>query len=575
MRKKGALDWIFKVPGKSLGYTVLLTVLQTVSGVLGISMALISRDLVDTAVAGQRDAFIRNALIMASVILLQIVIYMISTRVTEKTKATFENKFKHRLFDNILRKDFSRVSAVHSGEWINRLTNDTVVVSSGAVDIIPSLCGKAVRIICAAVMLILTDRRIALILVPCGIVLAAASYFLRKKLKALHKDVQSADGKLRIFYQESIGNLIMIRSFDSSEQTLSESDAKAGEHKDARMRRNTFSVIANTGFSLAMNGMYLAALFYGGYGILTGRISYGTLMAMTQLVGQIQGPLVNITGLLPRIFSVIASAERLMQIETCDDDISAPACDTAAIRSYYDGTLAAFGLKDACFTYSPAVGDIDSLSKDNMPEAIRNISIRIARGEYVAFKGYSGCGKSTVLKLFMGIFRPDSGSLYEETSSGETIPADPMLSKLFAYVPQGNFLMSGSIREVVCFSDKSSMNDDKRIDEALTIACAKEFTDTLEDGIDTMLGERGKGLSEGQMQRLAIARAVFSRRPVLLLDEATSALDADTESRLLQNLRDMTDMTVVIITHGEKALAICDRVIEFTESGAREVKKEG
>ena len=198
-----------------------------------------------------------------------------------------------------------------------------------------------------------------------------------------------------------------------------------------------------------------------------------------------------------------------------------------------------------------------------MPTVLKHISLDIHKGEYVAFTGHSGCGKSTVLKLLMSIYRLDSGERYLTDADGEK-SLSSQWRRLFAYVPQGNQLMSGTIREVVAFADMEDRNNDARIRQALAIACGDDFVSDLDNGIDTLLGERGTGLSEGQMQRIAIARAVFSESPILLLDEATSALDEQTEKRLLQNLRRMTDKTVVIVTHQPAALEICDRVIDFT-----------
>ena len=210
--------------------------------------------------------------------------------------------------------------------------------------------------------------------------------------------------------------------------------------------------------------------------------------------------------------------------------------------------------KNVCYSYHNLNGETKALS---------DLSFRIDRGEFVAIVGPSGCGKSTVLKLLMSIYQLDGGERYLTDKQGtKSLTAE--WHRLFAYVPQGNQLMSGTIREVVSFADKADMRNDERINRALHIACADDFVSELESGIDTLLGERGTGLSEGQMQRIAIATAIFSDSPILLLDEATSALDADTEKHLLQNLRCMTDKTVVIVTHRPAALEICDRVIDFT-----------
>ncbi len=203
--------------------------------------------------------------------------------------------------------------------------------------------------------------------------------------------------------------------------------------------------------------------------------------------------------------------------------------------------------------------------KTKMPVVLKNISFEIRKGEYVAFTGYSGCGKSTLLKLMMCLYPLENGGRF--LRAGEKIPLTSEWNRLFAYVPQGNHLMSGTIREIVTFSDKNQMKDEIRINKALKIACADEFVSYLENGIDTMLGERGTGLSEGQMQRIAVARAIFSDNPILLFDEATSALDEQTERQLIENLRTMTDKTVVIVTHRPAALEICDKIFEFTGNG--------
>ena len=287
-------------------------------------------------------------------------------------------------------------------------------------------------------------------------------------------------------------------------------------------------------------------------------MSYGTLTAVMQLIGQIQGPFVNISGYLPRFYAMTASAERLMEIEAFADDETARGADD--VYDYYLESFTALGLRDASFTYE---------SGDGSPVVLDGVSVEIKKGEYVAFTGHSGCGKSTVLKLRMCMYPLDSGERYITGTEGETA-LDASWRRLFAYVPQGNALMNGTIREVVSFADPDATHDEDRLRRALEISCADEFVYDL----DAVLGERGSGLSEGQTQRLAIARAVFSDCPVLLLDESTSALDEVTEQRLLQNLRAMTDMTVVIVTHRKAALSICDRVLRFTEAGVEDVTEQ-
>jgi ATP-binding cassette subfamily B protein len=260
-----------------------------------------------------------------------------------------------------------------------------------------------------------------------------------------------------------------------------------------------------------------------------------------------------------------------MEIEAFENDSDVQPMDIDETLDYYRNSFKAMGLDNAEFAYFPSGDSVRQLSKDAMPVVLKDISVEIQKGQYVAFTGHSGCGKSTVLKLLMCIYKLDGGRRYITDKSGNTEVLSAKFHRLFAYVPQGNQLMSGTIREVVCFADKSSMHDDARIFHALEIACADRFVRELEHGIDTLLGERGTGLSEGQMQRIAVARAIFSGSPVLLLDEATSALDEHTEKRMLENLRNMIDKTVIIVTHRPAALDICDRVLRFTENGIEEI----
>ena len=304
-----------------------------------------------------------------------------------------------------------------------------------------------------------------------------------------------------------------------------------------------------------MRGLYLFGIIYCAYGMLRDTVSYGTLAAVMQLVGQIQAPFANITGFIPKWYAMEASAERLMEIESFKDDIDDGPVDQKEMVCFYKEEMDSFGMRNVSFRYPG----------ENMPEVLHGLSFDIKKGETVAFTGSSGCGKSTVLKLLMCMYPISAGEIYVGKMA-----LTSRFRGLFAYVPQGNLLMNGTIRDIVAFSDSDSKYDDERLRLALRTACAEEFVDELERGLDTELGERGSGLSEGQMQRLAIARAVFSERPILLLDEATSALDQKTEEKLLNNLQKLTDKTVIIVTHKPAALSICDKVLRFTESGVTE-----
>ena len=568
--KNSAINWLWLVPGKKKLYILILTVVQALHGASGVLYALLLRVIVDSAADHDSTGFWRGMLGIVLLVAAQLALRAVIRWLTELSRAVFENGFKGRLMKTLLHRDYLRVSSIHSGDWLNRLTNDTVVVANSYVEVFPGFAGMIVKIISALVMIIVLEPRFAAVFIPGGAILILFTGLFRKALKRLHKNVQAADGRLRMFLQERIGSLMMIRSFAAEAQTESETEEKMEAHKTARMKKNRFSNLCNIGFGAAMSGMYLMGVGWCGYGILTGTVTFGDLTAITQLITQIQTPFANITGYLPRYYAMLASAERLMEAEQFPEADREAVLDHSRITEFYDSRLAAFGLREAAFTYYSPAEEISALTKDDMPAVLDRFSLEISKGETVAFTGPSGCGKSTALKLFMCVYEPDSGLRYYRDKNGNEAPLTSAFRRMFAYVPQGNRLMSGTVRDVVSFAEPGAANDEERLKGALKIACADVFVEELENGADTFLGERGASLSEGQMQRLAIARAVFSRSPVLLLDEATSALDAGTEKQLLANLKGMTDKTVIIVTHRPAVLTVCDRVLEFSETGIRE-----
>ncbi len=567
--KTSVRKWLYTVPGGKKWQIAGLTLVEALLGGSGVLYALFLRNAVDAAAGGDRTGFWRSFVLIAALFVAQLALRALIRWLSEWSKSSFENIFKSRLVGTLLQKDYLRVSAVHSGEWMNRLTNDTVVVANGCVEIVPGAVSMAVKLISAITMIVILKPVFGAILIPCGALMAVITVLFRRIMKRLHKNVQESDGKLRIFLQERIASLFMLRSFAAEPQTKAAAEEKMQAHKDARMRRNRFSNLCNLGFGAAMTAMYLLGIGWFGYGILIGTVTYGELTAIMQLISQIQMPMANITGFLPRYYAMLASAERLMEAERFEDD-DAKADPLDKMTAFYENDLSAIGFKDVSFTYFPVSENALELEKTDMPVVLKNLSLSIRKGDYTAFTGTSGCGKSTALKLLMCVIRPDAGLRFYIDRQGNRETLLSAYRRLFAYVPQGNYLMSGTIREIVSFADPSAQHDEERLWNALRIACADAFVSELDRGADTMLGERGAGLSEGQMQRIAIARAICSGSPILLLDEATSALDAETERRLLENLRTMTDKTVVIVTHRPAALEICDRILEFTDDGVIE-----
>lgn len=566
---KNSFFWIWRVIGKYKAYIALLLIVQVLFGLCSVTYAMLFRALIDYAAAGRSDGFFRTVFFLAGLTLGQLLLDIAGRFLSEWINATLENRLKERLFSCLLRKDYSAVTEYHTGEWVTRLTSDTAVVAGGVTGIFPGLAGMFARLAGALAALFYLTPTFFCILVPLGLFIILLSSVFRKVLKRLHKKIQETNGAVLAFFQERLENLMIIRVFSREQQTCDEAARKMDQHRAARVKRNFFSTFCNSGFEAVVNLGYLFGAFYCGYGILEGTVSYGTFTAVLQLIGQIQSRFAGISGLVPQYYAMTASAERLMEAESYADDHTEEHVPMEEIHRFYKEDFYGIGMRNASFAYPSA--------KKGSPDCgglpvIFHFNLDIKKGEYIAFTGHSGCGKSTLLKLLMCLYPLDEGELYlkvrkeeeKEFEYNEEIPLTPAWRELFSYVPQGNQLMSGTIREIIAFGDTEGMKEEFRIKQALKISCSDEFISDLENGIDTRLGESGCGLSEGQMQRIAIARAVFSDRPILILDESTSSLDESTEQNLLKNLRQMTDKTVLIITHRPAALEICDREIVMT-----------
>ena len=571
MKQKNTLQWLSIAAGKAKLLVGVLVAVQAVLSVSSIAFAFILRRIINMAVDGVQGGFWASLALLVGILLGQIVLSAAGRFLSEYTSAAVENRFKHRLFSALLTGDYASVTAVHSGEWMNRLTSDTTIIAGGVTQIVPGLIGMLVRLFGALAAILWLEPRFFWVLVPGGAAMLALTYGFRKILKRLHKNIQEADGTLRVFLQERLESLLIVRTFAKEQQTAAQAASLMEQHKAARMKRSNFSNLCNIGFAGAMNGAYLLGIGFCGYGILTGTMSYGNLMAIMQLVGQVQSPFANLTGYLPRYYSMLASAERLMEAEAFAPDSEHPLAEEETLE-FYRTKLTALRLEHVSFTYQPPVRAEEE--QPPMPVVLKDVDLTIRKGEYIAFTGPSGCGKSTVLKLLMCLYPLDAGSRTLETTCG-TQPLTAAYRSLFAYVPQGNQLLSGTIRDIVSFGDPCKAQDDAGILRALRIACAEDFVQKLEKGLDTVLGERGAGLSEGQMQRIAIARAVFSEHPILMLDEATSALDEATAQQLLENLRRMTDKTVLMVTHRADQTEFFDRELSFSKDGIRQKNKIG
>ena len=548
-----ALKWVWAISGYAKLWPVLQTLVRISQSCVAILYAHSLGAVVDAAASGNMEAFSRAFQLFALYNVSSIVLLLLNRYLSERSKNELDKAFRMRVFSQLLRRDYSHVSRTHTGEWMNRITSDTDIIAKAVSQIIPETIGALVRVAGALLALLQLIPQITFLLVPGGLLMAVASLIFQKQLKHYHKTVQSADGKARSFMQERLYSLLVIHSFTQEAATEAMANRQMDRLNAARMRRQRFTLFC----SGAINGAMVIAQLFGiglcGMGILNGSITYGAMSTVLYLVNMLETPLSTISAYISQYYAMIASAERLMEIEAYELDSPTAPVEQEEIHRYYTQQFDAFGLKHADFAYEDGEGT----------EILQDFSLDVRKGEFVAFTGDSGCGKSTTLKILLSLYPLKGGNTYLRSLDGTRKTLDATWRGMFAYVPQGNQLISGTVRETLTFSDPEMMAQEEQIYRALEIVCSDAFVRDLPNGLDTVLGERGSGLSEGQMQRLSVARAILSGRPVLLLDEATSALDAATEAQLLKNLRAMTDRTVLIITHREAALDICDKRIHF------------
>ena len=547
MKSADTKKWIWHI-ARPYGPAILL--LSVINGLIAGGMvlfALASEKVINSAIAKDQNGLLWAGCTLVGLLLAELLLHVLYEYYKVWISGKVEIRIKDTVFAALFKKKLTALSAFHSGELLHRMTADADVVVTGVVTLVPQIVAMATRLIACIVVLLTMDWRFTLVLLALGGLMLLCSRFYGKKMKSIHKECQEKDGKSKAFAQESLENWMLIQSFDGADTVRGRLGGLLASHFKAKLKRIRWNNMAHGALFLLFSGSYYVALLWGAVRLAAGTLDYGALTAFLQIVGQIRQPFVNASGLLPQYYNMLASAERIQELELLEDEpCHGETCDAAAMYE----RLVSLDAENVHFAY-----------EEGHP-ILSGANFSLKKGEFVAMVGYSGIGKSTLQKLMLGFFTPQDGRVCAKLTDGalnlgrETRP-------LFAYVPQMSLLLSGTIRENIAFCC-GEVSDDA-IWAAAEVADVADAIRSQPHGLDTLLGERGSGLSEGQLQRLAIARAVLCGAPILLLDEATSSLDEVTEQRVLQRLRALPDRTCLCITHRPAALSVCDRAIRVID----------
>ena len=451
------------------------------------------------------------------------------------------NTLRLKMFSSLFRRQLYEEKQIHSGDISSRLTKDIEVVSETTTDTLPQMCITAIQLIGAFLLLRYFDRWLAwalLIMTPLAILMAK---FIGTRLRKMTLDIRQDESRIQMQVQEGMENNAVLRAMGSEEWMTGRLDSMQQKLKGNMMRRARFTIMIRIILGCAFGLGYLLAFVWGGLQLRNGAITFGIMTSFLQLVGQIQHPVMQLLNLVPQVIHSTASIDRLIELENLEAESGTPTLHP---------TLNGIRFDNVSFRY--AGGDRQILS---------DFTHDFRPGTKTALMGETGIGKTTVFRLMLGFIGPQSGSINLYGNDGTTMPAGASTRSDFVFVPQGNTLMSGTIRFNLQVAKPEA--SDPELLEALHTACA-DFVKELPDGLDTLLGERGTGLSEGQAQRIAIARGLLRPGSILLLDEISSSLDAPTETELYTRLfKAYPGKTMIFITHRPAVTALCTETLSL------------
>ena len=534
--------------------------LYIVVGVFGIAMGLgssvASKYLIDAVVSPGKDSneIITSAAMVIGMAVTQILINSATSRLTTVVGTRINTQIRSNIYENIVFSHWEEINKYHSGDLINRLEGDVNVVSNSIISFVPSVFTRVAQFVGCLVIVLYYDPIMVVFALMSAPFFMLSSRFTTKMMRKFSIESREMNGKILSYGEESMQNLQTLKAFDLTRKYTQNFRILLESYRKVKLDYDKFSIILSICMSIIGLVVSYSCYGWGVYRLWQGAITYGTMTLFLQISGKLTSSFTTLVALVPSAISIATAAGRIMEVTTLssEKDEDKEKALNLMEKAYNKGIKVT--AENLTYSY-----------KDGDREVIKNASFEASPGETIALIGPSGEGKTTLLRLILGLMEPDSGCI-EMTVGDESLRVSDSTRRFCSYVPQGNTVFSGTIKENLLLVNEDATDED--IENALKIADAWDFVSALPLGLDTVVGERGVNFSEGQVQRLSIARAVLRKASVLIMDEATSALDSETEGKVLKNLMESNPLrTCIITTHRPSMLQYCDRIYKIDENG--------
>ncbi|MCR4681960.1 MAG: ABC transporter ATP-binding protein/permease [Clostridiales bacterium] len=550
--------WIFSYSRKHRWAIAVFVILGVVTTSMGLVSAVVSKYLIDIITGFKREKLWVLLTVMIISSLTSIILSGLVSRIGVKISLKIGNDIRADIFDKIIDADWLELSKFRSGDILNRFNGDIAVVSRNAVGWLPTIITSLYQFVATFVILARYDLTMAFLALLSAPFVMIFSRFIVRKQREYGKRQREASSDMLAFEAESFYHFDTIKAFGLMDSYSKQMREQQENFKEVTLEHNLFTVKTNFLLSLVSAAAYLVSFVYCLFKLWSNAITYGTMTLFLSQSAALGGAFGKVLGIVPDFLSASVSAHRVRELTELPRELHLSSPEIG-------GELLEKGL-------TVRMSNIRYAYSDGVP-VLERADFIAGPGEIVAIIGSSGEGKTTMIRLLLGLLHPTDGIVSLGLSDGSELMANADTRVLIAYVPQGNTLLSGSVADNLRLVKPDATGE--QMWSALEAACAKEFVSELDGGLDYMIGERGKGLSEGQCQRIAIARALLKDAPVLLLDEATSALDLPTEEKILRNiLTGRHGRTVIVSTHRTGALSRCSRVYRISGTGLEEMTAE-